>query len=275
MANKLKLLIMLVSMPIFLYLWPSFLGGDTEFIIVNGESMLPTIPSGSLAIAKKAQTYEIGDIATYKDESNNRLVIHRIMAQEGNGFIFKGDNNNAKDAGIVTPDQIRGEAIFVTPYVGYISYYLKNPVIMSLTILASIAVMFSRKEKKKKNAYSFFSVAILINLVSYLVLQMSISNGTTPKMDGYTNFLFQIFEPYVASTISFATWFFAIIGIHLMIKYYQQHSAKKFEGVVQNGMWQIKEQDSVHYASEAFYLLLITIQMLYLMVAIKGLLPHG
>ena len=275
MANKLKLLIIIVSMPVFLYLWPSFLGGDTEYIIVNGESMLPTFPSGSLAIAKKAQTYEMGDIATYKDESNNRIVIHRIVAQEADGFIFKGDNNNAVDVEIIKPDQIRGEVMFVAPYLGYLPLYLKNPVIMSLTILASVAAMFSRKEKKKKETYSFFSVAILINLVSYLVLQMSISTGITPKMDGYTNFLFQIFEPYVASTISFATWFFVIVGLHLMIKYHQRHQAKKFEGVVQNGTWQIKEQGSVHLASQAFYLLLITIQMLYLMVAVKGLLPPG
>ena len=274
MANKLKIIVMLASIPIFLYFWPSFLGGDTEFIIINGVSMLPTFASGSLAITKNTQAYEVGDIAAYKDESD-RLVVHRIIEQEEDGFIFKGDNNKAEDPGIIKPETIHGEVIFVAPYLGYLSQYLKNPVIMSLTVLASIAVMFSRTEKKKKETYSFFSPAILINLLTYLVLQMSISTGITPKMDGYTNFLFEIFEPYVASTISFATWFFVIVGIHLMIKYYQAHSVQKFERIAQKGTLQIKEQSSVHLASQAFYLLLITIQMLYLMVAVKGLLPQN
>ena len=271
MVNKLKIVVMFASIPIFLYFWPSFLGGDTEFIIINGESMLPTIISGSLAVAKSAQVYEVGDIAVYKDESNNRQVVHRIIEQNEDEFTFKGDNNKAKDPGIVKAEMIHGKVIFVAPYLGYPSQYLKNPVIMSLTVLASMAAMFSRKEKKKKDTHSFFSVAILINLVTYLVLQASILTGITPKMDGYTNFLFQIFEPYVASTISFATWFFVIVGLNLMIKYYQAHSTKKSGVVAQNGTWQIKEQDSVHFASQAFYLLLITIQMLYLMTAVKNL----
>ena len=271
MVNKLKIVVMFASIPIFLYFWPSFLGGDTEFIIINGESMLPTITSGSLAVAKSAQVYEVGDIAVYKDESNNRQVVHRIIEQNEDEFTFKGDNNKANDPGIVKAEMIHGKVIFVAPYLGYPSQYLKNPVIMSLTILASIAAMFSRKEKKKKDTYSFFSAAILINLMTYLVLQASISTGITPKMDGYTNFLFQIFEPYVASTISFATWFFVIVGLNLMIKYYQEHSAKKSGVVAQNGTLQIKGQDSVHFASQAFYLLLITIQMLYLITAVKNL----
>ena len=273
MVNKLKIVVMFASIPIFLYFWPSFLGGDTEFIIINGESMLPTIISGSLAVAKSAQVYEVGDIAVYKDESNNRQVVHRIIEQNEDEFTFKGDNNKAKDPGIVKAEMVHGKVIFVAPYLGYPSQYLKNPVIMSLTVLASMAAMFSRKEKKKKDTHSFFSVAILINLVTYLVLQASILTGITPKMDGYTNFLFQIFEPYVASTISFATWFFVIVGLNLMIKYYQAHSAKKSGVVAQNGTLQIKKQDSVHFASQAFYLLLITIQMLYLMTAVKNLIP--
>jgi len=60
MRSKLKLVLAIASLPIFLYLWPSHFGGDTEFISVNGISMLPTIESGSLAIAKKSPTYDVG-----------------------------------------------------------------------------------------------------------------------------------------------------------------------------------------------------------------------
>ena len=271
----LKLIVAIASLPFFLYFWPSFLGGDTEFIIVNGPSMFPTIQSGSLAIVKKTQSYDVGDIVAYQDDENNRLVIHRITAQKEDGFIFKGDNNRANDPGIINQAAIHGEAIFVAPYIGYVSNYLKNPVIMAISILASMAVMLAKKEKKKKDTqYSFLSLAILINLLSYLLSQISISVGVAPKIDGYSNYLFTIFEPYFASTLVFATWFFVIIGIHLMVRYYQWHSAKHLEHVGLKGTLQIKEQDYVQLAAQAFYLLLITIQTIYLLVVLKGLMPH-
>lgn len=274
MGSKLKLIVAIGSLPLFLYFWPSFLGGDTEFMIVNGPSMLPTIQSGSLAIVKKTQTYDVGDVVAYKDDSSNRLVIHRIVAQKDDGFIIKGDNNKANDPGIIKPQAIRGEAIFVTPYMGYVTNYLKNPVIMVVAILASMAVMFAKKEKKKKDTQqSFLSLAILVNLLSYLLSQTSISFGVIPKIDGYSNYLFTIFEPYFASTLVFATWFFVIIGLHLMVRYYQWHSIKHLEHVEHKGILQIKEQDYVQLASQAFYLLLITIQMIYLLVVLKGLMP--
>ena len=275
MGSKLKLIVAIGSLPLFLYFWPSFLGGDTEFMIVNGPSMLPTIQSGSLAIVKKTQSYDVGDIVAYKDSSSNRLVIHRIMVQKDDGFIIKGDNNKANDPGIIKQEAIRGEAIFVAPYMGYITNYLKNPVIMAVSILASMAAMFAKKEKKKKDTqYSFLSIAILINLLSYLLSQISITRGVIPKIDGYSNYLFTIFEPYFASTLVFATWFFVIIGLHLMVRYYEWNSAKHLENVGHKGILQIKKQDNVQLAAQAFYLLLIMIQTIYLLVALKGLMPN-
>ncbi|GEM_PF-3561266 len=281
MRLKLKLITLMIFLPLLAYFWPSYLGGDTQFVVVNGQSMLPTFDPNSLAIVKKSPSYDVGDIAVYKDNDLNKLVIHRIIAQSDNGFTFKGDNNRYPDHAIVTQDNLVGKVIFVAPYIGYLPILFRNPVILALFILASAATMLGKKEKKgikgnkKKKNESFFPIAILINLVSYAVMQVSISLGNTPTMDGLTNYLFKIFEPYIASTFAFATWFSVLIGIHFIVKHYQTSSAKRLEHFGKNGTLQIKEQGSMQLLAEAFYILLTIIQTIYLIVLVKGLFPSG
>ena len=257
MRLKLKLALAIACLPIFLYLWPSSLGGDSEFIVVTGNSMLPAIESGSLAMVKKSPTYEVGDIAVYKNDALNRTVIHRIVTENDNGFTFQGDNNRQRDPGIITQDKIHGKVMFIAPYVGYLLNLFKNPMIIALLALAGGATIFKKKnknekKKKKDTSRSFFSVAILTNMISYAIVQVSISMGITPQGDGFTKYLFKIFEPYVASTLAFAMWLFATIGIYLVVKHYQVQTTKKLQHYSPNSTLQIKQQDSMLYACEAF-----------------------
>ena len=280
MRSRWKLVFAIASLPIFLYLWPSNFGGDTEFISVNGKSMLPTIQSGSLAIAKKSLTYDVGDIAVYDSDILNKTVIHRIVGQKDNAFIFQGDNNPSLDPGTITQDKMRGKVIFVAPYVGFIPQLFKNPLIVAVAVLGSMAAMYGKKDKKGKKqkkgtTQSFFLPAILVNLASYILVQISISNGIKPNMDGFTNYLFKILEPSFASTIAFAFWFFAIIGIHFVIRYYQVSSSKKLEHTGKNNTLQLKEQNSLHVAGEVFYVLLMLIQMIPIIGLMKGLIHGG
>jgi signal peptidase len=280
MRSKLKLIFAIASLPVFLYLWPASLGGDTEFISVSGISMLPTIQSGSLAIVKKSPTFDVGDIAVYNSDILNRTVIHRIIALQDNGFVFQGDNNPAKDPGIISQDKMRGKVIFVAPLVGFIPQLFKNPLIMAVAVLGSMATMYGKKDKKGKKQkkgpmQSFFLPAILVNLSSYILVQISISVGIKPNMDGFTNYLFKILEPSFASTIAFAIWFFAIIGIHFVIRYYQGSSSKKLEQTSKNSTIQLKEENSLQLAGEVFYVLLLLIQTISLVGIVKGLLTPG
>jgi len=280
MRSKLKLIFAIASLPAFLYLWPASLGGDTEFISVNGISMLPTIQSGSLAIAKKSPTYDVGDIAIYQSDILNKTVIHRIIELQDNGFVFQGDNNPIKDPGIITQDKMRGKVIFIAPFVGFIPQLFKNPLIMAVAILGSMATMYGKKGKKGKKQkkgpmQSFFLPAIIVNLSSYVLVQISISVGIKPNMDGFTNYLFKILEPSFASTVAFAIWFFAIIGIHLVIRYYQVSSYKKLEQTSKNNTIQVKEENSLQLAGEVFYILLTLVQAIPLVGIVKGLLTPG
>lgn len=65
--------------------------------LVTGDSMLPTMPSGSIAIglSKYLVTPEVGDVAIVKQGDN--YVIHRIIYLDSEKVITKGDNNALED----------------------------------------------------------------------------------------------------------------------------------------------------------------------------------
>jgi len=276
---SLKFFVIIGSLPLLLYLWPSFLGGDTEFTILSGKSMLPTIPSGSLAITKKAFDYEVGEIVAFvqKEGGVTKVVVHRIIEKLDNGFVIKGDNNSENDPGIIPPEKIIGKVIFVTPFVGYLALFLKNPLVLTLSVIAVGTVMIPNKkeqQKRKESNHSMFLPAIAMMLLNYIVLQLAISTSITPKDDFYTTFLFGIFEPYVASTLSFATWFFAIIGIHLLGRHEISTEKTRVQNIQANAITTIKKASvSMKTMAQIFLMLFIMMKITYIVAMLVELVP--
>ena len=274
-----KFFLIIGSLPLLLYLWPSFLGGDTEFTILSGKSMLPTIPSGSLAITKKAFDYEVGEIVAFvqKEGGVTKVVVHRIIEKVENGFIIKGDNNPENDPGTIPPEKIIGKVIFVTPYLGYLALFLKNPLVLTLSVIAVGAIMIpnkKEKQKRKENNHSMFLLAVVIMLLNYALLQLAISMSMMPKDDFYTTFLFGILEPYVASTLSFATWFFAILGIHLLGRHGTNAENKNPQNVQLNATTTIKKESlSMKTMAQIFLMLFVMMKITYVVAMLIELVP--
>lgn len=237
MKSKLKLVIGIAVIPVIIYLWPSALGGNAEFLLVQGNSMLPTIEPGSFVITKTKPTYEIGDIVSYGTEKysdfGGRTIVHRIIKETNEGFIIQGDNNPKPDPGVIAPSAIRGEVVVFTPFLGYVLVLLRNPLVMGVLAVAMMMAQMKTKKKKKNNQveiekipkkkknknYVLFIPAIAINLFSYIIIQLSLDAGIRqPKADPLTLFLFSIGDPYLASTISFAIYFMVIIGFYYWAK---------------------------------------------------------
>ena len=239
--------------------------------------MLPTIPSGSLAITKKAFDYEVGEIVAFvqKEGGVTKVVVHRIIDKVENGFIIKGDNNPDNDPGIIPPEKIIGKVIFVTPYVGYLALFLKNPIVLTLSVIAVGTIMTpNKKQKQKQNNHSMFLPAVAIMLLNYVVLQLAISMSITPKDDFYTTFLFGVFEPYVASTLSFATWFFAVLGIHLLGRHEISTEKRGVQNVHANAITTIKKESvSMKNMSQIFLMLFIMMKITYLVAMLVELVP--
>lgn len=98
-------------------------GGEAFFIlgykpiIILSDSMEPTMPEGSLALVKKQEgkKAEIGDVVMFETDmfGSRAYVTHRIVAQDEEGFITKGDHNKVADAEYLDAEKIRGKVIFV------------------------------------------------------------------------------------------------------------------------------------------------------------------
>jgi len=151
LKNKIKIVIGIALIPLAIFLWPTALGGDTQFLLVQGNSMLGTIEPGSFVITKEKEKYEVDDIISYrgaeKSAFQGRTVVHRIIDETERGFILRGDNNPKNDPGLVTPNMINGEVVFFTPFIGYVLVIMRNPLVMGVLAVVMLMAQFKKKCK--------------------------------------------------------------------------------------------------------------------------------
>lgn len=87
---------------------------DYEFTRISGNSMLPTLNSGEVAVVFKAYPYKklrVGDVVIVKSE-RGFSVIHRIVRRYRGGlWVTRGDNNKREDREVLTKKNFRGLAL--------------------------------------------------------------------------------------------------------------------------------------------------------------------
>jgi signal peptidase I len=118
---------------------PIEFGGQTAYVIVNGISMEPGMHSGDLAILRQAPDYLVGDVVTYRHPQIGP-VIHRIIALDGDRFVFKGDNNTWIDSYQPTRAECIGKLWIYVPSAGSVLEQLRIPRNMAL-LAAVLGVM--------------------------------------------------------------------------------------------------------------------------------------
>ncbi len=107
-------LYMIAAQRIFKVRQPTVLGFSCA-IVATG-SMSGSIKPDDLIITRKRDRYEIGDIITYYGKTST--VTHRITNITADGFITKGDANNAPDPVAVKPADIVGKVVLIVPRFG-------------------------------------------------------------------------------------------------------------------------------------------------------------
>lgn len=119
------------SLALLVLLWFTFapvqFGGQVSYVIVNGNSMLPTLEKGDLVLLRQASYYQTGDVVTYRYPGVGP-VIHRIVAQEIDGrYVIKGDHNSWVDAYHPTAQDLMGVHWFTLPGAGRLLGQLRTP----------------------------------------------------------------------------------------------------------------------------------------------------
>jgi signal peptidase I len=155
-----KLPAALITGALFVGAWAMFappqLGGKVSYVVTDGVSMLPHYHAGDLVILQKEGSYHVGEVAAYHNAQLGVVVMHRIIAREGDRFVFKGDNNNFADTDQPTASQIVGTEWIHLPRLGDIVTHLRIPFV-SAVLLALLWIFcvgpapLSRRKRRRRH----------------------------------------------------------------------------------------------------------------------------
>lgn len=129
---------------------PTALGGRSDYVTINGNSMEPAFHGGDLVIVQQPQEYQVGDIVAYRDPTLNRVIFHRIIAINLDQYILKGDNNSWIDAYQPGKIEIIGKIWQHISRAGYVLVWIRTPIIFSSVVSAAslIVILMLIKEPR-------------------------------------------------------------------------------------------------------------------------------
>ena len=145
------------------------MGTSNPLVVVESESMLPTLAVGHLLVlqARAPDQIQVGDIIVFNASYHNKPIVHRIVEIENVTvvienvtttelhYITKGDNNSGEDPMYRRYEDIIGVVVFAVPYVGYVTLFLHEPYGLPIVLILFIALLilpeiFMKDEKESE-----------------------------------------------------------------------------------------------------------------------------
>ena len=125
--------------------------GYSLFEVATG-SMSPTIEVGDVVITKLTKEVNANDIIVYMDGKN--IITHRLIEENGDKIITRGDANNSEDKPI-EEKMIIGEVVKIIPQLGTWQQILSSPEILVLIIILililSVIYAYTSKSEEKND----------------------------------------------------------------------------------------------------------------------------
>ena len=112
--------------------------GWSMAVVVSG-SMEPALRVDDLILNHAQRSYGPGDIITF--HSGSSLTTHRIAAVTPEGYVIRGDANNAADPDPVAEEAVVGRVVGRVPQVGRALRLLKTPLGMTLLVFAGFLML--------------------------------------------------------------------------------------------------------------------------------------
>lgn len=124
---------------------PQWMGGSNAYVMVRGDSMLPTYRDGDLVVISLQADYDVGDVVGYLippgEVGAGQLVVHRVAAVEPDGgFVIRGDNNDLPDPWTPSATDIRGQVVLSVPGLGKVIATALKPA-NAAALAAALVVM--------------------------------------------------------------------------------------------------------------------------------------
>lgn len=127
----------------WLVLRPVALGGPAEYLIVHGSSMAGTYAPGDLVMTLPRAGYSVGDVVVYAnaDAQSGQLVVHRVIAVDGDALTTRGDGNDSDDPWQVRQDEVRGAVVGHLPLGTLLAFLRTSHGIAALLALLAVAAV--------------------------------------------------------------------------------------------------------------------------------------
>jgi signal peptidase len=132
----------------------------TNFMLfaVETGSMSPKIPQGSIVLIQKRDSYQNGDVITFRDEGNPKSsVTHRVVDVSEDkdlgkiSYRVRGDANEDPDPELVQSTRVLGRTVFSLPFVGYAVVFAKTQMGFILLIVVPATLIISSELGNIKN----------------------------------------------------------------------------------------------------------------------------
>jgi signal peptidase I len=117
-------------------LWAATATGSVTYVATHGTSMAPRFHQGDLAVVHRSPAYEVGDVVAYRSALLDTVVMHRIVARDGDRYIFKGDNNSWLDRDEPTEAQLIGTLFVHLPRAGAAIDWIRSHLRLVAALLA-------------------------------------------------------------------------------------------------------------------------------------------
>ncbi len=129
------------------FLRPLSLGGSDLYLVVRGDSMLPTYQTGDLVVLRARPSYSVGEIVAYRvpdgELGAGHVIIHRIAGGDPvHGFVMQGDHNPSPDPWRPRASDVEGAAWILVPGVGRTLATLHHPVVLGSLAAALVVAWF-------------------------------------------------------------------------------------------------------------------------------------
>jgi signal peptidase I len=120
---------------------PTQLGGSASYVIVAGASMEPLFEEGDLVVLRRAERYEVGEVAAYRSPELPALVLHRIVGRQGDRYVLRGDGNSFRDPVRPRASEFLGRPWITVPGAGPVLRWTRKPI--NAAALSALAVLLA------------------------------------------------------------------------------------------------------------------------------------
>jgi signal peptidase len=141
------LVLVAAVVPFVVYAVPETAGADESYIVLTA-SMTPDIAPGDAVLVRAvtAREVRVGDVVTFRSAGSDIPVTHRVvdvvvLSDGTRTFVTKGDANEDRDAGLVTPDALVGKVVLVVPYVGHVVGFVDSPLGFAALVVLPIGLL--------------------------------------------------------------------------------------------------------------------------------------